>query len=376
MKSFLKQNPLFVLVSLFSLVTFITTLYFSLELSSKTNELQREIKQVESELNDYQNSIINYSYIPSDYNAIKSDLTELSSTEKDLSNFADYILNERENARKKWSSKSAESVNAAITRLFSRMRKKCRESFIILPRAEQDSSPSSVFQAEKIDEADDSFGFSFSAYDGFWPSFSAEEARKLGTQSEIISDLIEHLSVCTDANHSIEIISIKREVVGEIDKANIGTDALNLAEISPLLLRNLDEIDSYAFKISLKTQTIPLRKLVNKLRPPFLLREILINPVEENTANNFAQSSFSPDPFSTKDDPEEKFVPIVSKVDSHIELVVEYIVESKRDLSSIITSLANHSDPHPEVLYDWLKQSGEESLVKEAQNSFNEAGSR
>ena len=69
-------------------------------------------------------------------------------------------------------------------------------------------------------------------------------------------------------------------------------------------------------------------------------------------------------------------MPIVSKVDSRIDLVLEYILESKRDLTDIISLLAKHEDPHPEVLYDWLDKSGHQNLLKEAQIILNEAGVR
>ena len=376
MKSFAKQNSLFLVTTIIAIISFFVLIYFSLQFSSRTEELLKKIDQVENDIQDLNADKTYYAYVPSDYAIIKSDLTHLSSIEKDLSNFANYLVNEKENVSEKWMAKSAESVNAALTRLFSRLRKKCRDSFITLPSSSAASPSSSIFQSEKQEKADETFGFSFTSYDGFWPSFSVTEARKLGTQSEIINELIDHLSVCTDANHSIDIISIKREIVGEVDRANIGSDALDLSGISSLLLRNLKEIESYAFKISLKTQTIPLRKLLNKLRPPFLLREILIYPAEENQSNNFDQSTFSPDPFATNVKPENKFVPIVSKVDSRIDLVLEYILESKRDLTDIISLLAKHEDPHSEVLYDWLEKSGHQNLLKEAQIILNEAGVR
>ena len=81
--------------------------------------------------------------------------------------------------------------------------------------------------------------------------------------------MVDSLSLSTDDNHSITILSLQRESVGEIDNANIGVDRIDASEISHDLLRDLNEIESYVFKLSIQTQTIPLRKLVNKLRPPF-----------------------------------------------------------------------------------------------------------
>ena len=376
MKSFIKQNSLFIAVNIVSTILFISLLYISLGFISNTEELLKKFYATVNDLSEIHIDKNDHRHIMSDYREVQSDLATLSSIEKDLSNFTNYLLNENENVRDKWSSKSAESVNASITRMYSRLRKKCRNSFISLPQNSANSQSTNLFQTADLSESDDSFGFSFSAYDGFWPSFTAAEARKLGVQSEIVNEMIDHLSVCTDFNHTIEIISIQRESVGQIDQANIGEDNLDLSDIEPLLFRNLDEIDSYVFKLSLNTQTIPLRKFINKLRPPFLLREILINPVEENSGNSFEQTSFEPDPFSTDTKPEEKFVPIVSKVDSRVEIVLEYVIESNRDLTNIVQLLAKNEGSYPQIIYTWLRQSGHESLIKEAQKYFNEANIR
>ncbi|MEC8243862.1 MAG: hypothetical protein VX038_03370 [Verrucomicrobiota bacterium] len=342
------------------------------------NSTEESLKKVDNtviELSEIQIDKNEHRHIESDYRQVQTDLATLSSIEKDLTNFTNYLLNENENVRDKWSAKSAESVNASITRLYSRLRKKCRNSFISLPQNTTNSQSSNLFQSSASNESEDSFGFSFSSYDGFWPSFTATEARKLGVQSEIVNEMIDYLSVCTDFNHTIEIISIQREAVGQIDKANIGEDNLDLSDVEPLLLRDLDEIESYVFKLSLNTQTIPLRKFINKLRPPFLLREILINPVEENS-DSFVPTSFEPDPFSMDSKPEDKFVPIVSKVDSRVDIVLEYVIESRRDLTNIIKLLAKNEESSPQIIYTWLKKSGHEYLIKETQKYFNEANTR
>jgi hypothetical protein len=376
MKSFIQQNKLFIAVNMVSVIIFFALFYTSFDLITKTEDLQNKVRTTINNLEEIHNDKNDLRHILSDFNELQSDLETLSLVEKDLCNFTSYLLNEKENVRDKWASKSAESVNASITRLYSRLRKKCRNSFISVPQNTDNSQNTNLFQSSSSNDPDDSYGFSFSAYDGFWPSFTATEARKLGVQSEIVNELIDYLSVCTDYNHTIEIISIQREYVGQIDKANIAQDNLELSDIEPILFRNLDEIESYVFKVVLETQTIPLRKFINKLRPPFILREILINPVEENSGNSFEQKSFEPDPFSTNVKPENNFLPIVSKVDSRVEIILEYIIESKRDLTNIAKLLAKLEDPYPPILYAWLKQSGHESFIKETQNYFNETNIR
>ena len=98
-------------------------------------------------------------------------------------------------------------------------------------------------------------------------SFSTEEARYLGIQTEIVKELVDHLSLCTDANHTIEILSyIGKMLISR--QGHIGSDEIDISKVTNGLMRN-STVDSFVFTLSIQTQTIPLRKLVNKLRPPF-----------------------------------------------------------------------------------------------------------
>ena len=64
------------------------------------------------------------------------DLEYLAGVEKEVSLFLKYIFNETENVSDEWTSKSAESVNASLTRLLPRLRKKCLGSNVILPKSD------------------------------------------------------------------------------------------------------------------------------------------------------------------------------------------------------------------------------------------------
>ena len=214
------------------------------------------------------------------------------------------------------------------------------------------------------------FGFSFTSYDGFWPSFSTDESRRLGIQTEIVKELIDHLSLSTDSNHSVEILSLQRETVGEIDKSNIGSDAFDVSKLRNGLMRDLIEVNSFVFRLSIQTQTIPLRKILNKLRPPFLIRELNIQPVELTQSDDFDSSLSSPDPFSLEPVASQKFLPIVSKVDSKVELIFEYVISSSRNLDSLYQSLSTQTEAYPELLYGWLNKSGHESSVDSARKFF------
>lgn len=373
MKSFFKQNLLYILLFFGASTIFIVLLTLSLSYSEATEELISDIKSLHAEKDDLTTNISSFGHIEIDHVASSSDLSKLASKEKDLLNFLNYLVNAKENVSSKWDSKSAESVNASLTRLFSRLRKKCKDSNIILPSDLSQVSDSSPFSSSGTGSKDSAFGFSFSAYDGFWPSFSANEARQIGVQSEIVKSLVDAITLSSDGNHSIEILSLQRENVGDIDKANIGLDLIDLSGLETILLRQVDGVESYVFRITVKIQTFSLRKFINKLRPPFLLREVSISPVEDTaTSSSSADNSFELDPFNTDPVKEEKFIPIVSKVDSKVDIVVEYIVDADRNLKNIYENLKSSSDSHSEICIQWLEKSGNKILADKAKKFLDE----
>ena len=84
----------------------------------------------------------------------------------------------------------------------------------------------------------------------------------------------------------------------------------------------------------------------------------------------------TPDPFSLEPSPQEKFLPIVSKVDSRVDLTIEYVISSNRALDSIIDSLSSLDEFHPDILFEWLEDAGHISLLERAKEIFNEENNR
>ena len=64
------------------------------------------------------------------------------------------------------------------------------------------------------------YGFGLSSYDGFWPSFSKQEAKLLGVQGKIIALMIEYLANSSNEKYSITLVQIQRESVGSEDSNN------------------------------------------------------------------------------------------------------------------------------------------------------------
>lgn len=375
MKSFLKQYIFYVLTFAFISVVFTVLFIYSNNTSKDIKFTQDEIKKLNDQYSNFQSLHEVYSYVEADSKKALKDLKTLAEADKNLTKVLDYLLNDKESVVKKWTNKSAESVNASLTRLYPRLRSKCLQSNISFPKNESDTTNSfqSTFPGEQTTQNQvENFGFGFSSYDGYWPSFSDDEAALIGVQTDIIKEIIEALSLSTDDNHSIQIVSIHRESVGQVDASNIGTDQIILSDVQPYLLRNIDGIESLVFKLNLKLQTVSLRRLINLLRPPFLIRKIGINPVEDVGQNKLTDFT-SPDPFNLDPTPQnDLFLPIVSKVDSDVTLTLEYLQSSDRDLASIVDKQYLGAEFDADIFYEWLDHSGNEDLVDIIRQNLNE----
>ena len=131
MRLFFKQNLLHVLLSIIFLSVFIVLTYFSSKFSATTDSLTKNFENLKNDLN-YKNQELSYfNHVESDTSRAVHDLEYLASVEKEVSLFLKYIFNETENVSDEWASKSAESVNASLTRLLPRLRKKCLGSNVI-----------------------------------------------------------------------------------------------------------------------------------------------------------------------------------------------------------------------------------------------------
>ena len=119
------------------------------------------------------------------------------------------------------------------------------------------------------------FGFGFSAYDGFWPSFDKEEANTIFTQAKIIKELCDFLLGSFEPGESFSLLSIRREAAGEEDKKFIG-ETLYVNTNQCYLLRDSKLVDSYVFEISFTGKTKDCRTFVNQLRPPYCLRSLRV----------------------------------------------------------------------------------------------------
>lgn len=371
MKIFLKNNLLLVVIFFLSLIIFISLLTYNFHLSEQNQTLISDLK-IKYETSSEKSSIIKQlSFVDKDFVFATQELEDMANNEKLLNNLLSSLLNISENLFSNWKSKSTESVNASLTRKFSRWRRSCVNAGISLPESGS-LSPSldSSFLQQENKPAANNFGFSFTSYDGSWPNFSNSEAKLLDIQSEIITEILDSICNSADDNHTISIVSLKRESVGKTDDLSIGTDELETDNYKEFLLNNVSGVESFVFEIVLRCQTYSLRKLVNNFRSPFLLRKIEISPFDELTS--FVSETFSPqlDPFGSPSivKQTDKFLPIVSKVDSKVVLVYEYITEINKSALDLYTSNENINDSTKKIFIKWLEDSGNSKIVSDIKN--------
>ena len=160
MKSLFKQNFLIIFSSLVFLIIFSGLFYYLSLLQNQGELLISDIRNKEDSISDSKLSISGLNHISSDLNFAQSDLYNLAETEKTLNNFWDDVLNKRENISLNWKKKSAESVNASLTRMFSRWRQSCRKDNVAMPSNENLSTNSS-FLDESAPSSIDNYGFAF-----------------------------------------------------------------------------------------------------------------------------------------------------------------------------------------------------------------------
>jgi hypothetical protein len=364
--SFFKQNKLFftviiVFVSLF-LCLQIVSCNLSEDIEAKTSLIKKETQK--SKL--LQEDLLNYQGLIEDSKSAIADLLLLSEMEKEQHRFWANILDENQNIFTSWKKKSTESINADITRLYTQLREICKENNIYF---EEENIQNIVPFGVDNQDTKNKYGFGLSSYDGFWPSFSNEEARLLGIQSKVVAKMIEFLSESSTTEHAITLIQILRESVGEEDSQHIAGDLLTITNLENKLVRFDEELKSFVFLIKFKCHTSHARSFINQLRPPFLLRDFMVS--RSSDGNNYNSSNQNlVNPFGNEQMETEQPLPIVQNVESEFSLLVEYIYEVNRDLETFLFRSMKNENVNKNILGKFLEASGNSKLTSKINKKF------
>ena len=342
------------------------TFYLNSSLSSECEDLQEEIKKLHRTMEGFRADSSNFFSLERDSALALKDLQKMADLEKSQRVFWNDVLNENENIFINWKKRSPEGVNADIIKLFTSLRNQCTSSFVVMPV--KSSQNVGFGLGENTPKAE--YGFGFSSYDGFWPSFTEEEAKLLGIQGKIVKELIGYLCSSSEEKHPIELFEVKREPVGKVDKKNIRESELNLTRSSPFLLRSKLNVSSYAFELKFKSHTSHARKFLNQLRPPFLLRNLVVKRISEepNQGSGFTPTlpGFEMDAPSDPDTP----LPIVTDVISEFTVLIEYVTSGKKGLESLLNNEFLIERGDYEIFEKFLKNAGNPEMIPLARKAF------
>ena len=364
---FIRQNKTFIICIIFLFTVFGILQFLSCSSENNLEQLNRSISKENGLKSSISEELSLFNGLDRDYELSTQDLQNLSQIEKEQQRFWKNILNPTENIFINWKKKTPESINADLTRMYTNLRDLCRRNNVVF--AKQNNTQTFGFGNPQEDN-NEKYGFGFSTYDGFWPSFTVKEAKDIGIQSKIISNLVEYVADSSDENYGIQLIRILRESVGNEDAKHIAGDSLNISNLERKLVRFKDGVKSFAFLIEFKCHTSHARSFINQLRPPFLLRDLKVErEIESKSISSLAplqNNPFGEGSVSIDDKP----LPIVQNVESTFTFLLEYPYEVNRDLESYLINLLENEDVDSETLSKFLEESGNSKLNSNLSNLF------
>lgn len=367
--NFLKANKTFSILIILFICIFSILQFISCSATGDIETALNLISKESSSIINLEEELLLYDGLENEVIESKNDLIQLSKIEKTQSRFWQSIINPDENIFLNFNDKSSESINADLTRLYSSLRDLCSSNNIIFKQATLSNSITNFGDPTTVDE--EKYGFGLSSYDGFWPSFSKQEAKLLGVQSKIIATMVEYLANSSDEKYAITLVQIQRESAGSVDSNHIGDDELSSQNYESNLIRYEDKIGSFAFTVSFQSHTSHARSFINQLRTPFLVRDIKVN---RSTISN--ESILAPgfaSPFGEEEQKKSLQLPIVKDVKSTFTLLIEYIYEIDRDFENFILENIKSFDIDEDVLKLFLEETGNSKLLSKIQKNFKKS---
>ena len=334
MKSFLRGNLHLISFAILAGGIFASLLLLSCNQSSDLEEVLGDMEALDRNLAKEIDDGAGFGWIEANLNLARGDNKNL--------------LAERARELKKWreilgrddvfagvEKKASDDVNAEISRFLDLYRKEAGEYSVKIKGALKTSTNESVglFPSEEISTGEDREGFGFAGYDGSWPSISDKEARELLRQKLISEKLLLTLFKAKQNGEPMELLGIRREPVGDVDRQRIADEALSVDSLANVLAKREGSIETYAFEVNFLARTSALRTFLNSLQYPFLVRDISVRRLENSssgfTANN---NSGTNNPFVPNIAVNSKTLPIIKDVGSRFTVLVEYVLSVHADL--------------------------------------------
>tara|TARA_B100002019_G_scaffold45312_1_gene38084 strand:- start:9053 stop:10075 length:1023 start_codon:yes stop_codon:yes gene_type:complete len=340
----MKKNILLFSIPFLVLVTLLVlAISLSNEIESKTSDIeniQKELQYVSSDLNIEK-------LFSNDLKLANNELKIWLNRGTKQTNFWNEFIQKEANIVLAHSPQSSSSVNTEITKLISYLRRTFDNRNIKLGIS-QTNEP---FLAYSNPEKEKKYGFGFSAYDGFWPSFDKKEANVILMQAKIIKEICDFLLGSFDPGETFTLISIKREAAGKEDLKHIGE---NLYQKNNLIefLQGGGMASSFIFEISFLGKSKNCRTFINQLRAPYSLRNLHVSRQGRQETDNRINN-----PVVSGQDNESNILPIIRDITSKFILEVEYVYDIKSSLN--------------QEIYDGLISENDRVKVDEILNQFN-----
>ena len=358
---FVRNNLVFILFSGVFGLLFLTLFGLSWFLSGSGEETKAKIDEIRTEIENLHYEKLPYVSLEHDLKLATADLDKLASDERAQNRLWKTVLAPETNIAINWKPKSEEVINSTLIRQFARLTKLCSDKNVALPGS-RDQGSASPF-GEPPAEGTNDFGFGMTAYNGNWPNFSNEEAQKLGIQIEIIKELVGYICETVTDEHSAELVHLTRESVGRTDDSNIGPDQIDLSDYNSVLLKSNIDVESLCFEVCFIGHTSHARTFLNSLRPPYFIRNLIVE--RESASNAFAAApSFDPVFPGEGSDTDETEVPVVQNVRSKFTFLIEYVTSVNRNPDEFFRSAVRIDNYDEELLGEFLLKAGHENLIK------------
>jgi len=303
----------FLLVNLFALLILVLFVLYYFTLKSEVEKLYDQTEKQIEDLVEIKTKLFLENSLEADLTLATTENKILLDRFKSHTNFWDHFLNPLDNVYHTHTTQSASGVNAYLNRLLPNLKNRC-----ITNGVRPIANNAAVFGDEATKNKD--FGFGFSAYNGYWPSFDKSEASLIEIQAKIVNQIIDALASSTVDGQLLELEFIKREAVGVTDKKYIASDLVGNIS-NQLLLRSSPLFESYRFQLSFVGRTENARSFINQLRPPFSARKIeaiRTTNYNENTIDNFNS-------LSTADVGGSDILPIIRDIKTRFIIDLEYV---------------------------------------------------
>lgn len=340
----IKKHIKFFLLNLSAIFGLIILLMYFFVLCGEMETLKMEFDELSEESINTQNGLFLENSLEDDLSLALSENKYLLDRYKSHSNYWDDFLNPPENVFIAHQSQSASGVNAYLSRLLPNLKNRCFTNGVELK-----IPASQIFSDESAKGKE--FGFGFSAYQGFWPSFDKSEASLIEIQAKIVNQIVDALASSTADGQLIELEFIKREAVGSTDKKHIGSDIVGSISNS-LLLRSSSLVKSYRFQVSFTGRTENARSFINQLRLPLCVRKIeavRASEIIESVRSNFHKS----DSVRAGETHESDILPIIRDIKTRFIIDLEYVYDilyKQSDFIKLSNMININHDSHQEIL--------------------------